>query len=74
MDTFYNQEVSELLHAHQESLTICVKSSFCIDALDGDGAGGGGSNGNYIITVPFPSGWPLFRELGENFFLAGISK
>ena len=62
------------LRARQESLTFSVKSSFCTDALDGDGAGGAGSNGNYVITVPFPSGWPLFRELGEDFFLAGISK
>ena len=48
------------LGAHQESLTFSGKSSFCTDAV-----GGGGSNGSYIITVPFPSGWSLFRELGE---------
>lgn len=52
---------------------LLCKKLFCTDALNGGGGGGSGSNGNYIITVPLPSGWPLFRELGEN-FLAGISK
>lgn len=47
---------------------FCKKPFLCAPG------GGGGANGSYIIRVSFSVRLPLCRELGVDFFLAGISK